>query len=237
MNLRKNPGRFAGFLYVLMSILGFFAMGYVPSKLIVHGNAAATANNIAAHETLFRLGIVAQLAGQAGFIFVALALYDLLKGVSRRHASLMLGLIVVSVPIAFVNELNSTAAVFFVGGADFLSVFEKPQRDVLAMLFVKLHSQGFVVAEMFWGLWLFPLGLLVYRSRFLPRFLGVWLGLAGIAWVILSLTGILLPEYQDKVDKYLQPAIIGEIVFMLWLLIMGGKPPEVDAAETSGAAA
>jgi hypothetical protein len=237
MSFTRNPGRFAGLLYVAMSIVGFFAMGYVPGKVIVQGNAAATANNILAHETLFRLGIAGEIIGQAGFIFVALALYDLLKGVSRRYASLMVMLIVVSVPIAFVNELNSIAAVFLVRGADFLSVFEEPQRDALAMLFVKLHGQGFVAAEMFWGLWLFPLGLLVYRSRFLPRFLGVWLGLAGIAWVILSLTGILLPEYQDRVDKYLQPAIIGEIVFMLWLLIMGGKPAEVDAAEASGAAA
>jgi hypothetical protein len=237
MSFTRNPGRFAGLLYVAMSIVGFFAMGYVPGKVIVQGNAAATANNILAHETLFRLGIAGEIIGQAGFIFVALALYDLLKGVSRRYASLMVMLIVVSVPIAFVNELNSIAAVFLVRGADFLSVFEEPQRDALAMLFVKLHGQGFVVAEIFWGLWLFPLGLLVYRSRFLPRFLGVWLGLAGIAWVILSLTGILLREYQDRVDKYLQPAIIGEIVFMLWLLIMGGKPAEVDAAEASGAAA
>jgi hypothetical protein len=237
MSFTRNPGRFAGLLYVAMSIVGFFAMGYVPGKVIVQGNAAATANNILAHETLFRLGIAGEIIGQAGFIFVALALYDLLKGVSRRYASLMVMLIVVSVPIAFVNELNSIAAVFLVRGADFLSVFEEPQRDALAMLFVKLHGQGFVAAEMFWGLWLFPLGLLVYRSRFLPRFLGVWLGLAGIAWVILSLTGILLREYQDRVDKYLQPAIIGEIVFMLWLLIMGGKPAEVDAAEASGAAA
>lgn len=237
MSFMKNPGRFAGLLYVLTSIVGFFAMGYVPGKVIVHGNAAATASNILAHETLFRFGIAGEIIGQAGFIFVALALYDLLKGVSRRHASMMVMLIVISVPIAFVNELNSIAALVLVRGADFLSVLDQTQREALAMLFVKLHGQGFVVAEMFWGLWLFPLGLLVYRSRFLPRFLGVWLWLAGVAWVILSLTGILLPEYQDKVDTYSQPAMIGEIVFMLWLLIMGGKPPDVDAAETSGAAA
>src|SRR5437762_11006960 len=110
MNSIKNPGRFAGLLYVFVSIVGFFAMGYVPNKLIVNGNAAATANNIAANETLFRLGIAGALIGQAGFIFVAEALYDLLKGVNRRHASLMVTLIVVSIPIAFVNELNSIAA-------------------------------------------------------------------------------------------------------------------------------
>jgi Domain of unknown function (DUF4386) len=230
MRSTKNPGRFAGLLYVLTSIVGFFAMGYVPSKLIVHGNAAATASNIAASETLFRLGIVAALIGQAAFIFVALALYDLLKGVSRRHASLMVILIVVSIPIALVNELNSIAALVLVRGE---SVFEKPQRDALAMLFLNLHHHGFVVAEIFWGLWLFPLGLLVYRSRFLPRFLGVWLVLAGIAWVILSLTGILLPQYQNKVDTYSQPAFIGEIVFMLWLAIKGAQPPALDATASS----
>ncbi len=223
MSSAENPGRFAGLLYVLASIVGFFAMGYVPGKLIVHGNAAATASNIAAHETLFRLGIAAQLIGQAGFIFVALALYDLLKGVNRRHASLMVTLIVVSIPIAFLNELNSIAALILVRGADFLSTFEKPQRDALAMLFLNLHGQGLVAAEIFWGLWLFPLALLVYRSRFLPRFLGVWLALAGFAWVILSLTGVLLPQYYDKVFTYTQPAVFGELAFMFWLLIKGAR--------------
>jgi hypothetical protein len=136
MSSTKNPGRFAGLLYLLMGILGFFAIEYVPGKLIVHGNAAATASNILASETLFRLGIAAQLIGQAGFIFVALALYHLLKGVNRRHASLMVTLVVVQIPIAFLNELNSITALALVRGADFLSVFEKPQREALAMLFL-----------------------------------------------------------------------------------------------------
>src|SRR5712692_3134536 len=193
MSSTKNPGRFAGLLYVLFSIPGFFAIVYVPSKLIVHGNAAATASNIAASETLFRLGIAGQLICQAGWIFVALALYHLLQSVNRWQASLWVILVVASIPIAFLNELNSIAALVLVRGTDFLSIFEKPQREALAMLFLNLHHHGLVVAEMFWGLWLFPLALLVYRSRFLPRFLGVWLALAGFAWVILSLTGILLP--------------------------------------------
>jgi len=231
----KNPGRLTGLLYLVTSLVGFFAMGYVPNKLIVHGNAAATASNIAVSETLFRLGIAGELISMVGFIFVALALYDLLKGVNRRHASLMVVLIVVSIPIAFVNELNSFAALVLVRGADFLSIFDKPQREALAMLFLNLHGRGFVVAEIFWGLWLFPLGLLVYRSRFLPRFLGMWLALAGFAWVILSLTGILLPQYAGKVNTYLQPAILGEIAFILWLVIKGAKPPALDAAASSAA--
>ncbi len=139
MSLTNNPGRFAGLLYVLSSIVGFFAMGYVPGRLIGHGNAAATANNIATFETLFRLGVAGDLIGHAGFIFVAMALYDLLKGVDQRHASLMVILIVVSVPIAFLNELNSIAALVLVRGADFVSIFEKPQREAPAILFLNLH--------------------------------------------------------------------------------------------------
>ena len=233
MNPTMNPGRVAGLLYLLASILGFFAMGYVPSKLIVHGNAAATANNIVASEMLFRFGIAGELIGQAGFIFVAWALYDLLKGVNQRQASLMVILIIVSIPIAFLNELNAIAALVLVHGADFLTIFDKPQRDALAMLFLNLHHHGFVIAELFWGLWLFPLGLLVYRSRFLPRFLGIWLVFAGVAWVILSLTGLLLPQYQDKVDSYAQPAFFGEIAFMFWLLIKGVRPlPLADSVSS-----
>jgi hypothetical protein len=220
-----NPGRFAGVLYVLSSIVGFFAMGYVPGKLIDYGNTTTTVNNIVTHEVLFRLGIAGQLISQAAFIFVALALYKLLAGVDRRHASLMVILIVVSVPIAFVNELNSLAALALVRGADFLSIVEKPQRDAFAMLFLNLHGRGLVVAELFWGLWLFPLGLLVYRSRSLPRFLGGWLILAGTGWVILSLVSVVLPQYQSKVYTYTQPAVFGEIAFMLWLSIKGAKPP------------
>jgi hypothetical protein len=225
MSSTRNPGRFAGLLYLLVSIPGAFALIYVPSKLIVDGNATATANNIAASETLFRLGIAVQLISQALFIFVALALYDLLKGVNRRHASLMVTLIVVSIPIAFLNELNAMAALLLVRGADFLSIFTEAQRDALVMLFVNLHGHGFDVAGIFWGLWLFPLGLLVYRSRFLPRFLGVWLAIGGFAYVILSLTGVLLPQYRDKVFTISQPAFFGELAFMLWLLIKGAKPP------------
>jgi hypothetical protein len=214
-------------LYLLTSILGAFAMLYVPSKLIVDGNAAVTANNILASETLFRLGIAAELIGQAGFIFVALALYQLLKGVNQRHAAIMVILILVAIPIAFLNEVNSIAALVLVRGADFLSVLEKPQRDALAMLFLKLHDYGLGVAGIFWGLWLFPLGLLVYKSRFLPRFLGVWVAIGGIAYVILSFTEILLPQYQDKVFTISQPAFFGEMALVLWLIIKGARPPVV----------
>src|SRR5712675_1455719 len=203
MSLAKNPGRFAGLLYLLVSIPGAFALIYVPSKLIVHGNATATANNIAAHETLFRLGIACNLISQAGFIFVALALYDLLKGVNQRHAVLMVTLILVAIPIALLNELNAIAALVLVRGADFLSIFEKPQRDALAMLFLNLHGYGFDIAGIFWGFWLFPLALLVYRSRFFPRILGVMLMLNCFTYPVNSFTSLLLPRYGDIVSQWM----------------------------------
>jgi hypothetical protein len=224
MNSNRNPGRFAGLLYVLISIPGIFALIYVPGKLIVDGNATATASNIAAHETLFRLGIAANLISQILFMWVALALYDLLNGVNRRQAVLMLTLIVVPVPIVLLNELNAIAALILVRGADFLSIFEKPQRDSLAMLFLNLHSYGFDITAIFWGLWLFPLGLLVYWSGFIPRLLGVLLVLNGFTFPVNSFTSLLLPQYENIVSRWMKPLSFAELLFMFWLLIMGAKP-------------
>ena len=118
-----------------------------------------------------------------------------------------------------------------------MSAFDKPQRDALAMLFLSLHDHQNTAAEILWGTWLFPLAVLVYRSRFLPRFLGVWLLFAGVAYVVMSLTGLLLPEYQEKVFIISQPAFLGELALMLWLVIKGAKPPALDAVASSAATA
>jgi hypothetical protein len=131
--------------------------------------------------------------------------------------------------IDFFVVLNDAAALILVRGADFLSVFDKPQRDALAMLFLRMHDQEILAAEIFWGLWLFPLAILVYRSRFLPRFLGVWLIINGLAYLVISLTGLLLPHYEDAVVNITFPALTGEVAFLLWLLIMGAKERTVTA--------
>jgi hypothetical protein len=199
---------------------------YIPSALFVHGNAAATAGNIAAHEMLFRLGMVSDLFCGSILIFIVLALYRLLKGVDQSLAVLMVivgG--VMPATIDFLNVLNDAAALVLVRGADFLSAFDKPQRDALAMLFLHLHGREVVAAEILWGLWLFPLGMLVYRSRFVPRFLGVWLIVNGFAYLITSLTGLLLPQYEDRVSNIVFPALLGEIALVLWLVIKGAMPP------------
>jgi len=221
MTLSKNA-RVAGLLYLLGSLFGIVRLLYVPKKLFVYGNAAATANNIAGHESLFRFGIVSYLLCGVLWIFVTLALYRLLKGVNQALAVLMvfLGSVVV-VPIFFVNTVNDAAALLLVRGGGYLSVFDKPQRDALARLFLDLHHQLDLANEIFWGLWLIPFGLLVYRSHFLPRILGVWLIIACFGYLALSLTGLLFPDYEDQVSNIAQPLLLAELAIMLWLLIMG----------------
>jgi hypothetical protein len=237
MSSTRNPGRVAGFLYLLLVLFAPFRLIYIPSKLFVRGNATVTAHNIGAHELLFRLGIVSDLLCGIILIFLILALYRLLNGVDRNLAVLMVILGgVLPATIDFVNVLNDAAALILVRGADFLSVFEKPQRDALAMLFLRAHHQEVLAAEILWGLWLFPLAILVYRSRFLPRFLGVWLIINGFAYLTISLTGLLVPQYEDVVSNYAFPALLGEMAIMLWLLIKGAKSQPVDARTSLPAA-
>ena len=236
MSSTDNPGRVAGLWYLLLIVVGPLRLIYIPTKLFVDGNATATVNNIAAHEWLFRFGIVSDLVCGVMLIFLVLAFYRLFKGVDQNLAVLVVifgG--VMPALIIFVGVVSDAAALMVVRGGDFLSAFDKPQRDALAMLFLNLRDHQNTAAEILWGVWLFPLALLVYRSRFLPRFLGVWLAIGGFAYVILSLTGELLPRYQEKVFTYAQPAFFGEVAIMLWLVIKGAKPP-ADAAGLSSAA-
>ena len=231
MHPTDKAARVAGAIYLSLVFTAPLRLIYIPSALFVRGDATATADNIAAHELLFRLGIVGDLLTGTIAIFLVLALYRLLKGVDQNHAALMviLGGLMVA-PIYFLNALNDVAALLLVRGADFLSVFEKPQRDALAVLFLRLHHHGVVANEIFWGLWLFPLAVLVIRSGFLPRILGIWLIINGFAYLIISLTGLLLPQYEVMVSNIAFPALLGEVAIMLWLLIKGAKVQPVVAA-------
>ena len=236
MHPLKKAARTAGAIYLSMVVTGPFSLIYVPSKLIVRGNAAATANNILAHETMFRLAILADLVGSVIFICLAIALYKLLSSVSKTWAGLMVAFILVSAAVGFLNSLNNIAALTLFRGADFLAVFDKPQRDALGMLFVRLHSQGIFINEMFWGLWLFPLGLLVVRSGFLPRFIGVWLMINCFGYVALSITALFFPTYYGTAFQWSQPILFGELAIMLWLLIKGAKVPAGSMATATASA-
>ena len=230
---RSQLARIAGAIYLSMVVTGPFSLIYVPTKLIIKGNAAATAANILAHETMFRLAIFADLVGQVIFICLAVALYRLLREVSRPWAWLMVAFVLVSAAVCFLNTVNNIAALILFRGAEYLSAFDKPQRDALGMLFLRLHSNGLFIAEIFWGLWLFPFGLLVYRSKFLPRFIGVWLMINYFGYLALSVTALFFPAYYNQLFRYSQPVLFGELVIMLWLLIKGARdesaPPPVIA--------
>lgn len=230
---RSQLARIAGAIYLSMVVTGPFSLIYVPTKLIIKGNAAATAANILAHETMFRLAIFADLVGQVIFICLAVALYRLLREVSRPWAWLMVAFVLVSAAVCFLNTVNNIAALILFRGAEYLSAFDKPQRDALGMLFLRLHSNGLFIAEIFWGLWLFPFGLLVYRSKFLPRFIGVWLMINCFGYLALSVTALFFPAYYNQLFRYSQPVLFGELVIMLWLLIKGARdeaaPPPVIA--------
>ncbi|PYX00850.1 MAG: DUF4386 domain-containing protein [Acidobacteria bacterium] len=199
MHPTDKAARVAGAVYLSMVVTAPFSLIYIPSTLIVRGNATATANNILAHETLFRLGM------------------------NKTLASLMVALVLVSAAVGFMNVLNNIAALTLFRGSDFLAVLDKPQRDALAMLFIRLHGQGNVINEIFWGLWLFPFGVLVMRSGFLPRILGVWLIINGFAYLTTSLRGLLAPQYMEKVSNIAFPVLFGELAIMLWLVIKGAK--------------
>ena len=230
---RSQLARIAGAIYLSMVVTGPFSLIYVPTKLIIKGNAAATAANILAHETMFRFAIFADLVGQVIFICLAVALYRLLREVSRPWAWLMVAFVLVSAAVCFLNTVNNIAALILFRGAEYLSAFDKPQRDALGMLFLRLHSNGLFIAEIFWGLWLFPFGLLVYRSKFLPRFIGVWLMINCFGYLALSVTALFFPAYYNQLFRYSQPVLFGELVIMLWLLIKGARdesaPPPVIA--------
>lgn len=223
MDSRKKAARIAGWLYLVAALPAPFALLYIPGKLIMRGDAAATANRILVSESMFRAGIAGELITAAAFLFVPLALYRLLKGVHKGQASVMVILFAVSVPISFLNTVNSIAALMLVRGADFLSAIDQPQRDALAMLFLRLHNHGMVTAQVFWGLWLFPFGLLVYKSGFLPRILGVWLIINCFAYLADSLTSVLWPAYVHAVSQVTLAPKLGEVAMMLWLLIKGAK--------------
>lgn len=227
MSPTQKTARTAGALYLLSAVGAGAPLLYVPT-LIVLGNANATANNVLTSEMLFRASIVSELLGAVVFLFMVRALYRLLHGVNETHASLMVILVLVSVPISFLNVLNEIVALNLLHAASFLSVFDKPQRDALAMLFLDLHGDGVSLANIFWGLWLFPFGALVMRSAFLPRILGFLLLINGFALVAVSLTALLLPAYLEVVNRLAIVPELGELWTMGWLLIKGVNPRPGD---------
>jgi hypothetical protein len=229
MHPTRKSARIAGAIYLSMVLVAPFAMIYVPGKLFVHGNAAATADNILAHETMFRLAIFGDLIGHVIFICLGIVLYRLLSEVNKVWAMLMLAFVLVSAAVGFLNTLNNIAALSLFRGGEFLEVVDKVQRDALGFLFLRLHEQGEFINEVFWGVWLLPFGLLVFKSGFLPRILGIWLIIACVAWVALSIIAQFFPNQYNTAFGWLQPAFFAEMAIMLYFLIRGANPKALPA--------
>jgi len=207
--------RVAGFLYLLVVPLGIFSI-YVSSRLTVPEDAATTASYITANELLFRLSIVSDILAPLVLILVVLFLYKLLKPVNQYMAWLMVIFLLLGVAIALLSKLNQFAALQLLSGADYLKVFTTEQLQALALLFLHLHDRGGTIAFIFWGLWLFPLGYLVFKSGFFPRILGVLLIMSGFGYVIDSFATFL--GYEVNIGLF---TAWGELLFILWLLITG----------------
>ena len=235
MNKTKRQARLAGLLYFLASIPAPFGLIYVPNKLIVLNDATATANHIRASQSLLRWGIACELFTSIMFIFVVVALYRLFKAVNETYALSMAILILISIPISLLSVVNEVVALIVLGGADWLSVFDPGQLNALAYILMRLHSRTLLVAEIFWGLWLVPFGILIIRSGFIPSALGYLLFVAALGYVASSLTFLLLPSYGPVVDPVASKLTFFELPIILWLLIWGakdqhGQPPDLAAA-------
>jgi hypothetical protein len=218
----RKTARMAGLFYLIF-ILTTVLASYIRGNIIVSGDAMATANNIVSSQGLFRVGFVTELVSALFFVLTAWALYVLLKPVNKNLALLLLVLNLGGVAVECLNALNLFAALQFLNGANYLSVFQTGQLQAMAMSSLNLYTNGFLIAQIFFSVWLLPLGYLVYKSRFLPKFLGLLLILDFFGNMSWFLQGFLLPDY--KILAYPGNAIsfIAEIALTAWLLIMAVK--------------
>jgi len=229
MDSTKSLARRAGLLYVLASAPAPFAYLYVPDTLIGKGDALAIADRVRAAEGLLRAAIIGELCGATLLIFATLALYQLFKRVDQKTSILMAALMLVSVPISYVNALNHIAPLVLLKSPAIAAVLDPRQLAAQVTFFLRLHNYGLVINQIFWGLWLFPIGALVMRSGFIPRWLGYPLLFAGAGYVINSLGMLLLPPSLRWTTEYLQILGVGEIPFFsFYLLIWGVRGYAVD---------
>ena len=218
----RKTARMAGLFYLIFILTTVLAT-YVRSQFIVSGDAATTANNILASQGLFRVGFVTELVSAVFFLLAAWSLYVLLKPVNKNLALLFLLLNLGGVAVECINVLNLYAALQFLSGANYLTAFQPGQLQAMAMSYLNLYTNGFLIAQIFFSAWLLPLGYLVYKSRFLPKFLGLLLILDFFGNMSWFLQGFLLPNYGILAYPGNVISFIAEISLTLWLLIMAVK--------------
>ena len=234
MNSTKNTARLAGLLWFLSAVTGGLGLFYVRSSVIVVGDAAATAANIVASESLFRAAIVSTLLSQIFLFFVGLTLFQLFKEVNKVLATVCLTSAMMTVAIAVVNALNLFGALLVSSQADYLKAFNPEQLNAMAMIFLRLaNSFGQGLLEIFWTPYFFSFGLLIIKSRFLPKILGILLMIMSVGFAINILTKFLIPQFYPAIFTQLAMALgaLGGIPTMLWLLIKGAKVQTANASQ------
>ncbi len=238
MNSTKKTARLAGLLWFLSAVAGGFGLFYVRSNLIVTGDAAATAANIVASESLFRAAIVSNLFSQLFLFFFGLTLFHLFKEVNKVLARVFLTSILMTVAIAVVNQLNTFGALLVLNRADYLKAFAPEQLTAMAMIFLRLNNSfGQGLLEIFWGVYLFAFGLLIIKSRFAPKFLGILLMIMGVGYWVNLFTKFLIPQFHPLMFTRLAMTLgaLGGIPTIFWLLIKGAmvQLPETPPPQAS----
>lgn len=218
----KRIARYAGFSYLFLVITAPVAHLYIPSLILDRSNSAITAQNLLANEFMFRVGTVLNVLGLISFLLTVLFLYRLFRPVDEHLARLMRTLVLVGLPVAFLLAILKMSALLLLK-SDVYTAFDRSQLENIVLILFRIGDYGGYMEQIFWGLWLFPFGLLVYRSGFIPRFLGIWLVANGIAYVSLSLLFVLSPQMLSVSSKVAFPFLLGELGIMLWLIIKGTR--------------
>jgi Domain of unknown function (DUF4386) len=231
--------RTAGAFYLITIVMGVFAEVFVRGALIVRDDAAATAANILAHESLYRLGLVADLIMLACYIAVTLLFYGLFKSVSRSFSLLAAFFSLVGIAVLVVNCLNHLAPLVFLGNVNYLSAFATTQLQALALMSLRMHARGYSIAGVFFGIYMLLLGYLIFKSGFLPRLLGVLMAVGGLSFLTHSFAIFLLPTLVARLPDIGMLGGIAELALSLWLMVMGINAPKweekASARQISGA--
>jgi hypothetical protein len=222
----KRLARSAGLLYLVVGIFGGFAVGYVTPMLYVPGDAVTTAGNVVANAGLVRISVVADLFQATVLVFLAMTLYLLLRHVHGNAARAMVILVIIATTIMCLDKVFQFAALQVATDSAYMTAFGTPGAQALVLLLLDMHHYGYLIAQIFFGLWLVPLGYLAYRSGMFPRALGVVLIVAGVSYLVDLLAAFLVPDVRTQIRGFLAlPPTIAEIWMLGYLLVKGVKTP------------
>jgi hypothetical protein len=233
---QRKTARIAGFMYLIIAVIAPFSMLYVPSRLIVAGDATATANNIIASELLFRFSFVGDSIVFLSEIVLVVMLYILLKPVSQTLSLVAVFFRLAMTVIQGINLLNHFIVLILLSGANYLQVFEADQLHALVLLFLNAHESVVLIWGIFFSFHLIVLGYLVFKSGFFPRILGVLMMIGCFGYLMDSFRNILIPNNEAVsiiTSVFLMISVIGELSFTFWLLFKGVKDQQPAIREAS----